>query len=193
MLDLRRSWIAVTLSCLAAGAFGCGGVRGGHFCGTDTSGPDESPTVVHVPDGSFEKEPSQWTLQDYASLDDTESCDLETSLRVELNEGVGVAETTRSAELKNLAVSTPYKMSLYFRYDHCKNAKFIFNIGNYERDLKIEGSKSEWAPLEFDVDFVTTSAFLDIHTQREGAASDFVGDDYKRNVLWIDNVQIKPR
>src|SRR5262245_39789166 len=116
MLGLRKPGITVALLCLVAGALGCGTVRGGHFCGSDTTGPVEEAGVPFVPDGSFEREPSGWSLQSYSTIDASESCDVEHSLRVELDQGLGSMELTRSSNLENVEVQTSYTISLFYRF-----------------------------------------------------------------------------
>lgn len=189
MLGVRHLWITALLLCPA---LGCGTVRGGHYCGTDTVGSVEGTGVPAVPDSSFDDEPTQWTLQDYATIDASQSCDLEHSLRLQLDEGIGPDAVTRSGDLENIETGKQYHISFYYRYDHCQDALFVFKSGNYEEDLKVSGAKPDWVELGFDVSYSSLPVWIEVRPTRIGNATDFMGDQYKNNVLWVDDFHIDP-
>lgn len=160
--------------------------------------PACGPTVVgcqednagggFLPDGSFEEQPTQWSLAPHSTIDDEQGvCGGLHSLRVELDQGLGSADVTRSAPFAGLQPNKAYEVNFHYRYESCKAAILFIHVGGNEQQLQFEGTDSKWGETSFIVQLGSEPMWVDIHPGREGDAADFTTPEHDDNLMWIDD------
>jgi hypothetical protein len=115
------------------------------------------------------------------------------SLRVELHDGLGSREVTRSAYFADIDVGPEYVLTFQYRYEGCKKAIFTLSIGDYEKRLDLEGSDPKWTKGSIVVSFARKPAWVDITAGRIGSAAEYAGPQWDGSVLWLDDIEIAPR
>lgn len=144
-----------------------------------------------LPDGSFEEEPTQWTLASHSTIDDQRGvCDGGRSLHVVLDHGIGTGEVTSSAAFTGLEPNREYELGFHYRYENCKEATLYLEVGSHHEEITFEGTDGTWGESSFVFQVGTDPARLDIRPGRNGAAEDFATSDYDDNRMWVDAITV---
>lgn len=162
-------------------------------CGPTVTGC-EAPNSggAALPDPSFEESPTRWTLAPHSSIDEEESvCDGTRSLRVQLDAGIGPAESTRSADITGAKPGRDYKVRFQFRYDNGNAAALRVSIGGYNQLISFDGTEPTFKPVTFTVTFGEEPSWVDVRPERKGSPEQYQGGEFDNNVIWIDDFTIE--
>ena len=182
MSSLGRLLLSIPALALALGLPACGP--------TVIGCADDSGDGATLPDGSFEEQPTMWTLAAHSTIDDQEAvCGGASSLRVELDQGIGTGEVTRSAPFAGLEPNKEYEVNFHYRQQHCKAAVLVVHIGNYEKQIQFEGNGG-WGDTSLAITVGSEPTWVDIHPMRVGAAGDFATAEHDDNLMWVDDFTI---
>lgn len=160
-------------------------------CKPTVIGCEEDSGGASVTDGSFEEQPTPWALAPHSTIDEQQGvCGSKRSLRVELDQGLGSAETTRSAPLAGLQPGKEYEVAFHYRFDHCAAATLTVDIGSYKHQLHFDGSNGTWGDTSIVVQAGSEPTSIAIHPERTGDPADYATADFDDNLMWVDDFTI---
>lgn len=165
---------------------------------TDT--PGSPPPSSAVPDGSFESGAQGWELPAYAEASEGVAADGSSALLITLGPGCGGDLGITSPYFEGLEPNTDYVLSLRYRYQDCvaAHAEFVINHTGQgfviDERPPLEGSETEWQQVElgFHVGEDRFGWSLSIDLNRWGTCADFGGPEHEENLLWVDDIRIRP-
>ncbi|MFO0589238.1 MAG: hypothetical protein U0441_17000 [Polyangiaceae bacterium] len=160
-------------------------------CQTTVIGCESSNGGADIPDPSFEETPTAWQLAPHSTIDAEESvCNGSHALKIELDSGLGPAETTKSAALTGIQAGKQYEIAWQYRFENCNKAELLLTMGNYTKTIHFEGTDGAWKKTSLLVTWGTDPAIIELRPMREGSETDFQGGPFDNNLMWIDDFTI---
>jgi hypothetical protein len=152
---------------------------------------DDGDDSAVLPDGSFQEDPTQWTLAPHSTIDDQLGvCGGSRSLRLALGQGAGPADLTRSAPFAGLVPDKEYEITFHYRYQSCKDATAFVFVGTYEHQVTFQGSDGAWGETSFTVKPGAEPVWVDIRPGRTGDAAAYATPEHDGNLIWVDGFSI---